>query len=231
VAERQDRAQEAPVQRIAAPVIGFPQAGSQRVIPTQATRLPAEEPAPRLPTELGLDSVDERAVLSGGTREIQVTVEAPLRAGLPDEAHPLQTPVPTAADAPALPVDQIVRAARILRQDGRTEMRVHLEPPTLGWVRVRVTASRDALALNIDAERPETQTLLSQALPELQAALTSRGLEVASLTVRVDLDVARPRSDPDRSAERPRRAEPRDRLGPRSRMTSAGPAPRVDLTI
>lgn len=127
--------------------------------------------------------------------------------------------------------DQLVRTARILRQEGRTEMHVRLEPPALGWVRVSVRESGDALALHIDAERPETRALLSQALPDLQHALASRGLEMASVAIRLDLDVARTRSGPERPADRPRRDEPRERAPARGGAPRASALPHVDLTV
>jgi hypothetical protein len=72
---------------------------------------------------------------------------------------------------------------------------------------------------------------LSQALPDLQHALATRGLEVASLMIRPDLDVARARSGPDRATERPRRDEPRGRTPARAETPRTGALPHVDLTI
>lgn len=220
------------------PFIGSPEGGRpERLAPHPpfeggypAPALLNEEPAPLLRSEPGLDSLDDRGS-RGGTRPIQFAVEAPVRAGNPAAEDPSPVTAALSGQEIPAPVDQIVRTARILRQEGRTEMQVHLEPPALGWVRVSVRASHDALALNIDAERPETQALLSQALPDLQQALASRGLDVASLTIRLDHDVAQTRSGPDRATERPRRAEPRERVRARSGLSTADPLPRVDLTI
>jgi len=135
-----------------------------------------------------------------------------------------------AETAPSL-FDQIVRTARVLRQEGRTEIHVRLEPPALGWVRVSVRESGEALALHIDAERPETRALLSQTLPDLQHALASRGLDLASVAIRLDLDIGRARSGPERAAERPRREEPRERASARAETPRAGALLHVDLTI
>jgi flagellar hook-length control protein FliK len=136
------------------------------------------------------------------------------------------------SDAPApppTPVDQIVRTARILRQEGGTELRMRLEPPTLGWVRVSVRATEDALSLAIDAERPETRSLLIQTLPDLRQALAIRGLDVASVAIRVDPELTGARSDQARPSERSRRTEPHERV--RARSGGAAPLPRVDFTI
>ncbi|MFQ5828972.1 MAG: flagellar hook-length control protein FliK [Candidatus Methylomirabilia bacterium] len=136
-----------------------------------------------------------------------------------------------ARETPPAVVDQLVRTATILRQDGRTEMHVRLEPPTLGWVRVSVRASGGSLALSINAERSETQALLSQAIPDLQQALASHGLDVASLIVRLDLALARDRGTPERTTDRSQRGESRERTRSRSRTSAPDPLSRVDLIV
>lgn len=189
---------------------------------------PVTEAAPALPRpEPSLPSAEDPGGLGSRVSQLSPAV----RAWSPGLIHPPEAPMPAPPEMTPTLFDQLVRTARILRQEGRTEMHVRLEPPALGWVRVSVRESGDALALHIDAERPETRALLSQALPDLQHALASRGLEMASVAIRLDLDVARTRSGPERPADRPRREEPRERAPARGGAPRASALPHVDLTV
>lgn len=212
------------------PEPGLPSAEGRRPrrsAPTEA-RHPVAEASPALPRpEPSRPSADDRGGLESRVSQLSPAV----RAWSPDEIYPPETPMPASPEMAPTLFDQLVRTARILRQEGRTEMHVRLEPPALGWVRVSVRESGDALALHIDAERPETRALLSQALPDLQHALASRGLEMASVAIRLDLDVARTRSGPERAAERPRRQEPRERAPARAEAPRTSALPHVDLTV
>jgi len=195
----------------------------------------SEAPRPEEPLEPeldpGLDPLDDPGELARDARQVQLAADARVRTADPGESRSAPPAPAPAAEPAATPLDQIVRTAHLLRQEGRTEMRLRLEPPALGWVRVSVTASGETLALHIDAERADTQALLTQALPDLQRALVSRGLEVASLTVRMDFETAKPRGGPDRPSERARRADARERPGTRAGVPASSPLPRVDLTI
>ena len=126
--------------------------------------------------------------------------DADLRAfaHVPDAARPpaaVAASSPAAESAPAralmqTPVaDQVVQVARLVIAEGHTRMEVSLEPPTLGAVRVTAdAAAAGGLQLTIAAEQPETRALLLSAVPEMQAALASRGVAAVVVAVAGSFD-------------------------------------------
>lgn len=134
------------------------------------------------------------------------------------EAGAVRSVTPTtAAEAPVRPpapplVEQIVHTARLVVTEGMTQMDVQLEPPTLGTVRVSAAATADSIGLTLTAERPETRALLEQAIPQIQAALSGRGLPTASIAVTGTFDPPDARRAPFR-----RDADRGDRSGQHSR--------------
>jgi flagellar hook-length control protein FliK len=134
---------------------------------------------------------------------------------------------------PAVVAEQVVRAARLVVAGEATRLRVDLEPPSLGAVRISADARGDALALTITAERPETQALLTQALPDIQRALADRGVGQASVAVLTTPLLADGRRAPDRRPPEPREQRtPTPHAGDRRRAPrSAGPVSVVDVTV
>jgi flagellar hook-length control protein FliK len=156
---------------------------------------------------------------------------------MPMPSMPAAPHAVTDGTAPAPPLEprvvagQIVSAARIVVREGSTHMRVDLDPPELGAVRVSAEARGDSLTLTISAERPETQMLLRQALPDIHQALSDQGVRGASVAV-----LASPLSDTGRRAPDRRPAEPRERPNPstpqRRRVPRASrPVSAVDITV
>ncbi len=72
------------------------------------------------------------------------------------------------------------------------EMRLHLDPPELGELDLRlVVESGNRLALTMAAERPEMTDLLQRHLDELKQALQAAGLEVSGASVQTRSEFAR----------------------------------------
>ena len=101
-----------------------------------------------------------------------------------------QAPSPTTDTAPVRPLDQpAVDPASPTHQvapalvgilkttDGVQSVTVHLQPPELGQVQIRVDRTTDGAAhVDISAERPETLALLKRDEPALQQTLDQAGV-------------------------------------------------------
>lgn len=232
-------------------------AAGQRTAAASEERLPAADvpppaaPAPSAPThvmvtarslaERGADTPADAGDDHGqrGLRHDARTFALEAAAITTDEPAPAPVVATRESDGvaaslsvePRLVADQVVSAARIVVLDGLTRMRVDLDPPQLGAVRVSADARGEAVALTITAERPETQALLTQALPAIQQALSDRGVGGATVAV-----LASPLSDTGRRAPDRRPAEPRERSNPSTPDRRRAPrAPRtvsaVDITV
>jgi hypothetical protein len=127
--------------------------------------------------------------------------------------------------------EQVVQAARIVVVDGLTQLEVRLDPPALGSIVVAGSAGPDGVGLTITAERPETHALLVQALPEIQALLTDRGIATTSVAVSPAFDPPAERRAPARrDADRGGRSHqpPTDSRRPAMARRRVGT---VDLTV
>jgi flagellar hook-length control protein FliK len=201
------------------------------VAATQATTVPAIE---------NVDPGDDRQASAGRHRTdsgLAIDSAHPYaRHALPDVggAHSIASAAPVdAPTAPAAPrfVEQIVHTARLVVNEGLAQMDVQLEPPELGAVRVSAAATADSIGLTLSAERPETRALLEQAIPQIQAALSVRGVTTASIAVAGNFDPPDARRAPFR-----READRGDRSGqhPRERHRPASdprPVGLVNLTV
>ena len=107
-----------------------------------------------------------------------------------------QTGATTSVEAPAAAsgdlavedsqvIGQVVRGAQMMVSQGRTEVRVRLQPPELGVVRVELTSDQNNMMVEarITAERDEVRQLIERNLPQLRESLSASGVEVGSFDV------------------------------------------------
>ncbi len=87
---------------------------------------------------------------------------------------------------PAETVDRIVQAAQLLKTRGATRLRLRLNPPNLGGLRVDLSVRQGVLQGKIQAENPAARDLLVAQLDRLKAALEAQGLQVGEFQVGVD---------------------------------------------
>jgi len=81
-------------------------------------------------------------------------------------------------------IGQVVRQARMMAAQGRTEVRVRLRPPELGAVRVELTSDQNNMVeARITAERDEVRQLIERNLPQLRQSLFAAGVEVGDFDV------------------------------------------------
>jgi hypothetical protein len=99
-------------------------------------------------------------------------------------------PPPVPADKPHSPptnlselAAQLVRRASLLTVGDSAVFSLHLEPPGLGRLRVRISLARDGLTVEMNPTTQHGQQAIGASVAELHGALTARGLTVSSLTV------------------------------------------------
>lgn len=97
---------------------------------------------------------------------------------------------------PAEAAARLERVARIAIRNGRSSMRVQLDPPSLGIVEVDVEVTHKKLNVHFTVENDEVRSALLKQLPELREALAGY---TGNEEVTVDL---RSSGDPENGAER-----------------------------
>lgn len=137
-------------------------------------------PEPGDGTALPLESLDRR-------------VEASLR-----PASGLETPVsrpspPVTPPSPSVPAPpnpseilaQVGERVRLVLQEGRSEIKMQLEPPDLGSVRVHITTEHGNVTVRMVTEVPAVRDVLENGLTQLRAGLEGNGLDVDGFEVTV----------------------------------------------
>jgi hypothetical protein len=84
--------------------------------------------------------------------------------------------------------DSVIKQITLRLGPDGGKMRVHLDPPELGRLDIRMVVEKGAvLQLSIAAERPEVLMMLNKHVPELRQALTQQGLDLSSTDVQTGL--------------------------------------------
>jgi flagellar hook-length control protein FliK len=127
---------------------------------------------------------------------------------------------------------QLAQKARELLARGHTQIRVTLDPPSLGKLRVDLDVSDHRIAARIIATNPEAMFLLQRDRDELIRAFHQAGIDDVTVNVESEAkDTARGRDEDDRRGEETGEVPvPADtRAGRGGRSASAGSARRIDL--
>lgn len=205
--------------RVAAePLADRPTNAAAALLEVQADTDPKPEPAPRearVPPALHGGPAAAPAPVAAGPAEPPAPVPASVAPtsswadpmAIPGSGHATRTSdiVPArsgAASAHAASEQVALQVAKSLIE-GRTEIRVHLKPPELGQLDIRLEFSELRLVATITAERPETLDLLQRDARVLCRAFREAGVELADS----DLAFAQGGRD-DRSAGEETRAPP-----------------------
>lgn len=80
-------------------------------------------------------------------------------------------------------VEKIQARAQLMRSGERTTLNVHLNPPKLGMVQIKVEVQGDQMRLLFSADRPEAASVLQEARHELQALVNSQGYALVQCEV------------------------------------------------
>lgn len=146
---------------------------SQAQISTPTERPSQPQPQISPPTELPLTG--PQPIISPTTATLpgpQPTVESASTFHLPN--------------IPAL--HQITDSIGILSGQGQTEVRLHLQPETLGHLWVQLHIVNGNVAVQMLAETPQAQALIQDHLAQLKMAFAAQGLQIDGLSVAVGQD-------------------------------------------
>jgi len=91
----------------------------------------------------------------------------------------------TILGAPRALISQVAARIRRLHRSGRQEMRIRLNPPELGAMRIRIRVMNNGVKATLMVEQPQAHALLEESMPALLRALHEQGLKVDSLSVEV----------------------------------------------
>jgi flagellar hook-length control protein FliK len=97
-------------------------------------------------------------------------------------------PAPELPQPPA--VNQIVNSVKLISQQGKTEVRLQLQPEELGKVLVQLRLHDGHVTVRVLAETSQAQGLLQDHLSQLKSALTAQGLQVNSMSIDLGRDAS-----------------------------------------
>lgn len=134
---------------------------------------------------------------------LRLVAEVPLRRGEPREegepagagdgvqrglVRPAETVEVRAADRPAPRpvVEQVIEGLRVQLAADSREIRVALEPPELGEVRIVVRDGDEGVTVRIAVASPLTREALEAGIPQIERALAESGIEVGGFEVWVE---------------------------------------------
>jgi flagellar hook-length control protein FliK len=80
-------------------------------------------------------------------------------------------------------LDQVVKHVALQVRGGRSEMRIRLDPPSLGEMQVTVRVDEGRVQAQIDVSQPAVRVALETNLPQLRQILADRGIEVHRIDV------------------------------------------------
>jgi len=82
-------------------------------------------------------------------------------------------------------IAQIAHSARAQLRDGRSELTLRLDPPSLGTVHMRVVAQGSAMTAHLEASLEASRDLINANLPVLKDALAGMGIDISHFSVTV----------------------------------------------
>lgn len=126
----------------------------------------------------------------------------------------------TAPPAPAnVPVQQILAQVQRAVRAGMHELRIRLDPPSLGSLTLKFAMEGDSLTVHVRASRPEVVEALKNDLAGFADTLSKAGIDLTSLDVSLDADHG---GDASSFQEKLEDAGARDPLAANARTNSRG---------
>ena len=89
------------------------------------------------------------------------------------------------ATSEARVIDQIINKVSLRTSGAQNEIKIRLDPPSLGTVRMNVTTSGDSVRTVIIAENHAVKQIIENNLTQLRDSMNGQGLKVESFTVLV----------------------------------------------
>ena len=89
-------------------------------------------------------------------------------------------------------IERIVKSVTMAVRRGQSEVRIILQPPKLGSVRVEMLMKNGVLNVSFETQTQAARHVISSNLPHLKAALESQGIEVEGFNVSVEREAGQP---------------------------------------
>jgi hypothetical protein len=87
------------------------------------------------------------------------------------------------APAGKVPADQVVKHVALQVRGEMSEMRIRLDPPSLGEMQVTIRVDEGRMQAQIDVSQPAVRTALETQVPQLRQSLADHGIEVHRIEV------------------------------------------------
>ena len=81
--------------------------------------------------------------------------------------------------------NQVVESAKVVLQEGKSEMTLQLKPENLGRLSVEIVTERGMMVARFEAESQQVKEIIESSLSQLKDALESQGLNVQGFSVSV----------------------------------------------
>lgn len=172
--------------------------GEATALPETATVVELELPpaeSPALPASVPFDPARVPAALMARLPEPVLSTEPAVRAevlGAAAESRPSGVPSPRLPAPPASAgdraefVDRIVKAAKLTQSRGAARIKIVLNPPNLGELRVDLSVRQHVLHGTLQAESVAAKDLILSNLQSLREGLEGQGIRVGEFSVQVD---------------------------------------------
>jgi len=90
---------------------------------------------------------------------------------------------------------QVVSKASLISKDGKNEMLIHLDPPSLGSIKIQISVRGENVTAKLVADNHVARDILQQNLPQLKNTFTQHGLKIDQMSVNVGNDPGQQAAD------------------------------------
>lgn len=147
------------------------------------------------PTEMA-KATDEASTLP--KTEMQSNVTTPVvqqaAAGAPTATFVVSDVAATSTAIPELPdasaLHQIVDTVRLMAREGKTEVRLHLKPESLGQLLVQLHFTDGQVSVQMLTETSHAQSLIQDHLAHLKSAFAAQGFQIDGVNVTIGNDAS-----------------------------------------
>jgi hypothetical protein len=157
------------------------------------------------PSGAGRRGAEElRPDVSGAGRTLQHEMPRALGAARPESRAP---------ELARTLVDQVVKALQLEIKGPVSEMRLHLEPESLGELALRVRVDEGKLQARIEVTQPAVKAIIEGNLPQLRQSLAAQGIQMDRIDIATqDRSLSRGNSEGSGGRERRRGSKPDESL-------------------
>jgi flagellar hook-length control protein FliK len=147
------------------------------------------EPPAAQPTHTGAASISREVSepIAGRQSSVGVQVHAVKESGSDavNDGHGVsgKTHVRLTDELSRSMLDQVVKHVALQVRGGMSEMRIRLDPPSLGEMQVTVRVDEGRMQAQIDVSQPAVRVALETSVPQLRQTLADHGIEVHRIDI------------------------------------------------